>query len=131
MTDKATPTERDYAEHDFDFAATLLDQGIDDGETYKTLYERLQAMATLIAADRVEERKHHEWESLLAEALAQDWPLSRVSLYDEEGVEGWQLIGTDWGQEWSWVGDWADRGWLDASDETIRAVRKALKGADK
>jgi len=57
MTDKVTPTERDYAEHDFDFAATLLDQGIDDGETYKTLYERLQAMAALIAADRVEERE--------------------------------------------------------------------------
>ena len=99
-------TERDYTDKDYALAnkiicAVRVRFGLLTEVEPHDLYAIDRLIATTVAADREEERKHHEWESLLAEALAQDWPLSRVSLYDEEGVEGWQLIGTDWGQEWS------------------------------
>lgn len=40
-------------------------------------------------------------------ALANGWDASRVSLYDEEGIEGWQWTDRD-GSEYYETGDWSE-----------------------
>lgn len=46
-------------------------------------------------------------ERVYLNALLKGWSVEPVSLYDEEGVEGWRWTSPE-GYEYSTVGDWSD-----------------------
>jgi hypothetical protein len=50
----------------------------------------------------------------------------RVSLYDEEGIEGWRWTAGD-GREWTEMGDWDDEPIHPLAEEAIELAEKFLK----
>lgn len=44
---------------------------------------------------------------IYAAALTGDWTVYPVSLYDEEGVEGWRWVSPR-NEEWTEIGDWGE-----------------------
>ena len=79
--------------------------------------EEAEANAQLIAAapDR--------YQQLLA-IIKYDWSIAKVSLYDEEGIEGWRWMEPD-GQEHVEVGSWDDLPpWPDSARQAITKAEK-------
>ncbi len=58
---------------------------------------------------------------LMLWALTHTWTVEQVSLYDEEGVEGWRWTAPN-GDEFDVIGDWSERPTID--DATRAAITR-------
>jgi hypothetical protein len=69
-----------------------------------------------------------DYEDLIQRAIAAGWDVSKASLYDEEGIEGWRYTSPDGISEFSIIGDWEGGPVLD--DDWADVLRAALASGE-